>query len=165
MTHRAGGAQHGDEHLGVTYLAGGLADDRHGRPAVVDEQLLAGAVDLAHAAPLTAAPGAVVLAELAVAVGLVAVDLDVLRPQQLQGHALALERLVNLEVVRRREAQRRRLGREQLRLQRRLVGAIRQRPADAGDLRQADVLADHALGEAVGPRNLLVAEASVVLEA
>jgi len=116
-------------------------------------------------AALAVTPGAIVLAELAVAVRLVTVGLDVLRPQQLQGHALVLERLVDLEVVRCREAHRRRLGREQSRLQRSLVGAVRQQPADAGDLRQADVLADRALGEAAGPSNLLVAEAGVVLEA
>src|SRR5690554_5273676 len=95
----AGSAQHGNEHLGPSLLAGGLVDDWHGRAAIVDEQLLAGAVDLAHAAPLTVPPGAVMVAEPTGAVGLVAVDLDVLRPEQLQGDALALERLVDLEVV------------------------------------------------------------------
>jgi hypothetical protein len=40
-----------------------------------------------------------VMAELAVSVGFVAVALDVLGPKQLEGHALGLEFLVNLEVV------------------------------------------------------------------
>ena len=46
----AGRAQHGDEQLGAADLAGGRIDDRHGVAAVVDEQLVPGAVHLAHGA-------------------------------------------------------------------------------------------------------------------
>lgn len=90
----------------------GLAK-RQGRPAVVDEQLLTGAVDLAHIAPLAASPGTVLLAGVGVAVRLVAMSRHVLRPQQLVGHAFASERLVDLEIVRYSATHWRRLGREQ----------------------------------------------------
>jgi len=54
------------------------------------------------------------MAELAVPAGLVAVALYVLSPEQLQGHALGLEFLVDLEVVGFSKSRWGCLGREQL---------------------------------------------------
>nr|WP_198034100.1 hypothetical protein [Acidihalobacter ferrooxydans] len=79
----AGGAEHADEHLRLAHLTGVAVDDRHGRARVVDEGLLAGPVHLAHAALLAGAPLAIVVTELGVAVGLLAVAADILGPQQL----------------------------------------------------------------------------------
>jgi hypothetical protein len=56
-------------------------------------------MDLPHAASLPAAPEPVMVAELAVPASLVAVALHVLGPQQLQGDALGLQLLMDLEVV------------------------------------------------------------------
>jgi len=56
-------------------------------------------MDLTHAAALPATPESGVVAVLAVAVGLVAVAFHVLGPEQLQGDALGLELLMNLEVI------------------------------------------------------------------
>jgi hypothetical protein len=91
----AGGTEHGDEHLGLTHLAGGGVHDRHRRTAVVDEQLLSGPVKLTHAALLALAPALIMKAELAVAIGAGAVCLRILRPQQLQGDPFALELVVD----------------------------------------------------------------------
>ena len=88
-----------------------------------------------------------------------------LGPQLLQGHALALELLVDLEVVGLDEPVRLRLGREQQRLQRRFIRVLGKRPAQPLGLGQAEVLADHALGQLAGPGDLLVAEIGLVLEA
>ena len=65
-------------------------DDGHGGATVVDEGLLTGPVLLAQAALLASPPLPVAPAEAAVAVGPLTVPGDVLGPQQLQGHALAL---------------------------------------------------------------------------
>ncbi len=105
------------------------------------------------------------MAELTVLTSLVAVALHVLGPEQLQGYALGLQLLMDLEVVGFGKARRRRLGREQLGLQPRFVRALRQRPGDALCGGQADVLAHHALGEAAGTGNAFVAQAGFVIEA
>ena len=69
--------------------------DGHRLTTVVDEQLLAGAVKLTHAALLACAPALIMKTELAVAIGAGPVRLRILRPQQLQGYPFALELLVN----------------------------------------------------------------------
>ena len=56
-------------------------------------------MDLAHAALLTIGPLTVAFAELAVAIGSVADLGDILRPEQLQCHALALELGMELGVI------------------------------------------------------------------
>jgi hypothetical protein len=83
-------AQHPDEELHGLRLASPHVVDHGALARVVDEGLLAGQVDLAHRDPALAAPAAVVLAELRVAVppGLL---LEVLQVQQLQRDASALE--------------------------------------------------------------------------
>src|SRR5262249_5782626 len=81
-----GGAQHGDEQLDLEELAGRGIDDRRLLPGIVDEQLLARAMDLAHRQAATREPPAVDLAVLRVAVP-VGVLLEVLEVQQFQGDA------------------------------------------------------------------------------
>jgi len=58
----------GDKDLGLADLAGGAVDHLEGRAGVVDEHLLAGDVDLAHGCGEPGGPGAMQVAEPAVAV-------------------------------------------------------------------------------------------------
>ncbi len=110
-------------------------DDGYTRAAVVDEGLLAGPVLLAQAALLARPPRTVAPTEAAVAVGPLTVQGDVLGPQQLQGHTLALELLVDLEeVVGFDEPVRLRLGREQHRHQRRFIRVLGKRPGQGAGL-------------------------------
>ena len=44
----AGRAEHGDEDLGLADLAGSPINDRHGLAGIIDKQLFAGTVFLAH---------------------------------------------------------------------------------------------------------------------
>ena len=81
-----GRAQHGDEELDLGELAGGGIDDRRLLAGVVDEQLLAGAMDLPHGQASVLEPPAVDLAVLRVAVP-VRMVLEVLEVEQLQGDA------------------------------------------------------------------------------
>ncbi len=84
------GAEGRDENVRLADLAGGGVDHRQRRPGVVDEQLLAGAVLLAHRALEGTGVAAVMLDELGIAVGrLVGMSGGVLLPQQLQRHAFA----------------------------------------------------------------------------
>ena len=80
------GAQHRDEELDRDHLAGGRLDHRRLLPGVVDEQLGAGAVDLAHREPPAVEPAAVDLAELGVAVP-VRMLLEIFQMEQLKGNA------------------------------------------------------------------------------
>jgi len=79
-----GGAQHGDEELDLAHLAGGRVDDPWLLARVVDEQLLAGAMDLAHRQAAAPEPAAVALAELGVAVA-VRMLLEIFEMEQLEG--------------------------------------------------------------------------------
>ena len=96
----AGRAEHRDEDLRGSPLAGAPVDhDRHTIAGIVDEQLVAGGVRLAHRHRQAAFPGAVELAEprIAIATGLAC---DVLLPQDRQRHVLALELAVHRRPVR-----------------------------------------------------------------
>jgi hypothetical protein len=62
------GAQHGDEELDLDHLAGGGLDDPRLLAGVVDEALLAGAMDLAHREAPALEPPTVDVAELGVPV-------------------------------------------------------------------------------------------------
>ena len=148
------------------HLAGVGIDDRHSRTGVVDEQLLAGTMQLSHRSPLHTGIGVVVRAELGVLVGRQAgMALAVLLPQQLQGHALAAQLAMHprqidagplTTLARRRRAQpRRKLG---------LVQRRHARPVEAGNPGPGHVLADHALGQTQGTANALVREPAVELE-
>ncbi|MGB5743998.1 MAG: hypothetical protein WBM65_16445 [Sedimenticolaceae bacterium] len=107
----------------------------------------------------------IAVAVLAVAIAALAVQRDILGPQQLQGHALAFERLGHLEVVGLDQATGRLAGRKQQRLKPGLVDPVGQRPGETQGVRCRDVVVDRALGQAAGPGDLLVAESGRVLEA
>jgi hypothetical protein len=80
------GAQHRDQQFDVDHLAGGGLDDRGLLPGVVDEQLGAGAMDLAHRQAPAVEPATVDLAELGVAVA-VRMLLSIFEMEQLEGDA------------------------------------------------------------------------------
>ncbi len=91
VTTRAQGAH---EELDRRELAGGDVDDRGLLPREVDEDLLAGAVDLPHRGRQGPRPAMVVQAKLAIAIA-GGLPLEVLQPEALQRHAGALELLVD----------------------------------------------------------------------
>ena len=80
------GTEHGDEYLRGVHLAGEPVDDLHSVARIVDEQLLAGDMDLAQGRLEAARPFLVPLAEprIAEAIG---VGVAVLLPQQHQRDA------------------------------------------------------------------------------
>ena len=90
-----GRTQHRHEHRRRMDLAGLGVDDGHRRSTVIDEALLTTFVQLAHRALLQATPVTIAVTELRVAVATVGVLLSVLLPQQLLGHPLVLELLMD----------------------------------------------------------------------
>ena len=76
-------------------LAGVGTDEGCRGSTVIDKTFLTGLVELAHGALLQALPVGVPVTELRVAVTAVGILLCILLPQQLLGHPLALEFLVN----------------------------------------------------------------------
>ena len=92
-------AQHRDEDLRRPDLAGQPVDDhRHGVAGVIDEQLVAAEMGLAHRHRQLARPGPVELAEPGVAIA-VRVLLDVLVPQDRQRDVLALQLAVDARPI------------------------------------------------------------------
>ena len=122
--------QHRHEDLRRPELAGAGVDHRHGLAGIVDKQLLAGPVVLAHRALQCLAPGPVSGAELRVAVAAVREPGRVFLPDQLLGHAWAFELEMNGRPVRGLEPTRvlGMRGRIKQPRQRRLVELCRQRP-------------------------------------
>ncbi|MNS78704.1 hypothetical protein D3C72_1123290 [compost metagenome] len=163
------GPQRCDEDMRPADLAGGRIDHRQRRAGIVDEQLLAGPVLLAHRAFEGAGVAAVVLDELGIAVGrLLGMGGDVLLPQQLQGDALAPQFAVDSDQIRQHPLTARVAhlgGGQQCRRQRDLIQRGQRRPLQACLAGRRDVLADDALGQLQGPGDLLVREASLKLEA
>jgi hypothetical protein len=80
------GAQHGDEEFDVDHLARRRLDDRRLLAGVVDEALLAGAMDLAHRQPPPLEPAPIEFAELGVAVP-VRMLLEIFQMEQLERDA------------------------------------------------------------------------------
>jgi hypothetical protein len=78
--------QHGDKELDLGHLPGGGVDEPRFCAGVVDEALLAGAMDLAHRQAPALEPAAVELAKLGVAVP-VRMLLEVFQMEQLEGNA------------------------------------------------------------------------------
>lgn len=76
-------------------LAGSSIEIAHRRSGIVDENLLASLVQLAHRTLLQASPACIAVTVLRVAVATGWVLTGVFLPQQLLGHALAFELLVN----------------------------------------------------------------------
>ena len=134
--------EHRDEHLRLAQLPGVAVDHRDGAPGVVDEQLLACAVLLAHHHVELRGPRPVLVAEPAVLQPL-GVDASlVLLPHQRQRHVRLTQLAVHLAPLRQRalcRAQHR--CREQPPLQRRIIERLWQRPAHTLLLGAADVLA------------------------
>jgi len=124
---------------------------------IVDEQLLAGAVDLAHRAPELFGKAPVILAELRIAVGMdIGIVGPVLFPQQHQRHAFAAQFLVQAAVVRLNVIARFLRGTQQAPLQRGFVGVLYCRPVQACGGGQANVLGDDTLRNAQRGGDLLV---------
>ena len=129
----AGGAEHGDEHLGCMHFAGQAVDEGDRLAGIVDEHPLAGRMGLAHARRQALLPALVALAELAVAIA-VRMNGPVLFPKQQQRHRRLGQFAVDRRPVRQRPRPRSRSsrGRKQALLQHRVRHAVRQRPNDAG---------------------------------
>jgi len=129
-------------------LPGCGIDHRDSVAAVVDEELLACPVGLAHGASEAVAQALVVLAELAVLVCPVALGSVVLLPDKLQRHSFALELLVHVGIVRVRAL----LSLQNLRKQQPLEGCVvqilRQRPTQGRLDRSLHVVAHRAFGDA-----------------
>ena len=81
-----GGAQHGDEEFDRAHDPGRRVDERRPLAGVVDKDLLAGRVDLAHRQALPREPVAVVPAERRIPIA-VRMLLQILQVQQLQRDA------------------------------------------------------------------------------
>ena len=138
----------------------------HGGAGEVDEELLAGAVDLAHRALQAQRIAPVVLAELAVAPGaLLRVLGHVLFPQQHERHAFAAQFLVNAAEVR--------LGvvagavgsaPDQAAFECGLAQAFNRWPVQPGCCGQAGVLGHHALGDVQGSGNAFVRQPCMEFE-
>ena len=158
-------AQRGHEDLGLGDLAGGGVDDGHGVTGVVDEQLLAGDVDLAHRALLGLGELAVLDAKARVLVGQ-RVARGVLLPQQHQRHAGTLELLVHDAEVGGAlvagSGQRRAV---QPCFQVFVAECLGKLPVHAGHAGQRDVLAHHALGDLQRAADLVVAQPSLQVQA
>ena len=117
-----------------------------GRAGIVDEQFLAGAMNLAHG-PLEL-PGElpVILAELRVAVGVpVRVVGAVLFPQQHQRHALAPQFLMQPAVIRLHMIARAFAADQQAPLQHGFVSVVHCRPIQTCGSCQPNILGDDAL--------------------
>ena len=97
----ATGAQHRDEDLGMADLASPPIHDLDGESGVVHEQLLAGAVLLAHHDIELACPGPILVAEPAV-METFGVGGLVLVPQQRERYALAAQLAMNMAPIRNR---------------------------------------------------------------
>ena len=147
-------AHGGNEDGRLAYFAGAAVGDRYRVAGVVDEQLLARRVGLAHRHRQLANPAPVVLAKAAVQV-VVRVALLVFLPQQIERHALAAQLSVQVRPFGQRTARARlRRRRVQFRLQHRIVPAGRHRVADAGERGPAHDLADRRARDADDSGNL-----------
>ncbi len=156
--------QHPDKQLHRDLLAGAPVDQVRLLARVVDKRLLAGPVPLAHRRIELLGPAPVDLAELAVAIAR-RVGLQVLDPQQVQGHALALELTMDVRRVglRPRTGRRARAA-QNLRLQRRLVQCLGQWPAQAGFPRPLQVQRHRAQTHRARPGNRPVRQPHLPLQ-
>ena len=158
-------AQRSHEDLRLADLAGGRIDDGHRAAGIVDEQLLAGDMDLAHRALLGHSERAVLDAKTRVLVGQRVVA-GVLLPQQHQGDAGALELLMHEREVRGELVARARHCRsEQSSLEVLVAQALDTVPVNVRRARQRDVLADHALGDIEGAADLGIAQLGLQVQA
>ncbi|MNN22238.1 hypothetical protein D3C81_1355890 [compost metagenome] len=114
----AGRAQDGDEDLRLADLAGSPINDWHGLASVIDKQLFAGTVFLAHDHVDLGGPEAVMLAEPAVLEALRMAE-SILLPKQGQGYAGTAQFGMDMSPVRHRTliARRRYCRRKQMSIQ------------------------------------------------
>jgi hypothetical protein len=156
----ARGAQDGHEQLRPPHLAGGGIDDGQGLAGEVDEELLAGAVLLAHDQVEPPLPGPVEAAELGVPVAVGVLRL-VLHVQQLEGHALAAQLAVDGRPVGQRPARGgwRLLAGEEAGLELGVVHVRGQGPGEAGPPGAGEVVAHRRGRHPRGGCHLAAAEA------
>ena len=153
----AGGAEHGDKDLHRHDLAGIGVDHLAGAAGEIDEQLLAGDMDLAHRRLQPPGPGPVEIAEpgIAEAVGGAGA---VFLPQQRQRHVGTAQLAVHPAPIGHRALIGRDSGgrRKQQRFEPRVVEILGQRPGEAGGARPAQIARHRALAqpEAAGNRPL-----------
>src|SRR5579883_429958 len=142
--------QRPDKERGAVRLLAARPVDRHRPPGIVDEQLLAGIVTLAHRALQPLRPLTIPLAEGAVAQGGAAVGGLIFLPQKMQRHMLvALELGVHPGAVRQHDAAPRghRAHLPYPPLQLHLLESQRLLPGEAGGEHRTTVLRDHSLRE------------------
>ena len=149
------GPQHRDKHLRRANFAGGPIDDLRRLPGIVDKQLLAEPMGLAHDHVPRPGPGPVLRAEPAV-LAPVRMRQLVLLPEQRQRHPLALEFLVDLGPIRHRtdQARRPRYDGKQPPFQVRVAQIGRERPGQPRLVKAAQTRADGAARQLQAPGNL-----------
>jgi hypothetical protein len=157
-----GGPEHRHEDLRGADLPAGRIDDLHRLPGVVDEQLLPGAVGLAHHHVERPAPGLVALAEPAVAEAL-GMRGPVLLPQQHQRHAGTAQLLMHRRPVRHHAGvgRHRRWRRKQPPLQLPIAQGLGQGPTQPRGGKAPLVLPDAAARHLQARRDLPVRQAGL----
>ena len=127
------GAEHADEEFDENHVPRRRVDQGRPFPGEIDEELLAGAMHLAHRRLQHPRPLAIAFAEVAVGVP-GRVRRTVLGPEQLQRHADPLQFLVQVGPFGDRPVEAGRIGRarKQAHLQRRIIQAVGQRPGQPG---------------------------------
>ncbi|MGY3463246.1 hypothetical protein ACVW0I_000117 [Bradyrhizobium sp. LM6.11] len=161
------GAEHGDEDLHAAHLAAEPVNHLHGMAGIVDEQLLAGDMDLAQGRLEAAGPLLVAFAEprIAEAVG---VCVAILLPQQHQRDVRAPQLAMHERPVWMRTLvagpirRRRKQAVVELDV---VVQLRRQRPGQTGAAGSVEVLADRALGQAQAAGNGALRHADAVVQA
>ena len=161
------GAEHGDEDLRGAHFTAEPVDHLHGVAGIVDEQLLAGDMDLAQGRLQAAGPFLVAFAEprIAEAVG---GCVAILLPQQHQRHARAAQLAMHNRPIRLRTLIAGQIGWWRIKpvLEPDIVIQLRrQRPGQAAAAGSVEVLADRALGQAKAAGNGALGHADAVVQA
>ena len=161
------GAEHGDEDLRRDHFAGEPIDHLHGVARIVDEQLLAGDMNLAQRRLQTAGPFLVAFTKprIAEAVGR---RVAVLLPQQHQRHVWSAQLAMNERPIRMRTFVAGQIGGRRIEpvLEPDIVIKLRrQRPGQPGAARSVHVLAHRALSQAKAAGNGALGHADAVVQA
>ncbi len=150
--------------MGAGDLATGRVDERHGRPGVVDEQFLAGNVDLPHRAAQPLPKLDVALAEARAAVGNALRLRSILLPQPLQRDAFAPQLAMDRAEVRHCKLRVDVASRMQARVQCRVIECLRFTMRQPGDCGGGQVVRHRALGDTQRGGDLRVGQRTFVLE-
>ena len=156
-----GGAEHGDEDLGGADLPCRPVDHLHGAARIIDEQLLAGDMDLPQRRLQPANPVLVEVAEPGIAEPVRLARL-VLLPEQGERDVGPAQLAVHLGPVRLRAQLGRQVWRrrEEMRLEPIVIVEFgRQRPSQTRLARPAEILADRPLSETQAPGNDVLRQA------